>query len=176
MKAHVSNSADEVSLLRDAAAGSNDAFLQLVRAYDGAVLNLAVRVAGSGEHARHVYREVFLKLHRDLVSIEPGTLRNHIYRLAAQVCLNHLRQGRVYGGEHALEVEPLDRTLRTIRPRERIVFELRHYERLGLREVSETLDISVAAAKVAFVRASGRLRCALASTSGRQDAQNSHNR
>jgi RNA polymerase sigma-70 factor (ECF subfamily) len=168
MTTHDGNTAAEVSLLREAAAGSVKAFLRLVRAYDGAVLNLAVRVADSEEHARRVYREVFVELHHDLGSIEPGTLRTHIYRLAAQVCLKHLQQGSAYGREHTSGPGSLDRALRTASPRDRIVFELRHYERLGLHEVSEMLDISAAAAKAAFVRVSLRLRCNLARTSGRQ--------
>ena len=168
MTAHVGNTAGEASLLREATAGSTKAFLQLVRAYDGAVLNLAVRVTCCEEQARHIYREVFVEVHRDLGSIEPGTLRNHIYRLAGRACLEHLRQGRVHGGENMPGVEPLYRVLQTVTPREHIVFELRHYERLGLNEVGEMLDISVAAAKAEFGRVNGRLRCALARTSGRQ--------
>ena len=167
MMAQVGNTADEASLLRQAATGSTKAFLRLVRAYDPAVLNLAVRVAGA-EHARQIYRDVFVELHRELGSIEPGTLRNHIYRLAARVCLKHLQQVRRSGERPARGTEHLDWVLRTVTPLERIVFELRHHERLGLREVSEALDISVAAAKAAFVRISGRLHCALARVSGRQ--------
>jgi hypothetical protein len=82
MTARVSKGPDEITLLRQAADGSVDAFLRLVCKYDGPILNLAVRVAGSWEGAHDIYRRVFLELYRNLPSIKPSALRKWIYRLA----------------------------------------------------------------------------------------------
>jgi RNA polymerase sigma-70 factor (ECF subfamily) len=159
------NRPDEASVVREVLAGSADAFLQLISAYDGAVLNLALRTAGSGEQARHIYCKVFLKLHHNLGSLRPDAIRTWIYRQAAQVCLEHLRQAWSTGGEFRLGMEPLDRALRTLTPRERMALELRLYDRLHPEAVGEALDTTAAGARNALARAIGRLRSALASTS-----------
>jgi DNA-directed RNA polymerase specialized sigma24 family protein len=163
MTARVSKGPDEITLLRQAADGSADAFLRLVSKYDGPILNLAVRVAGSRKGARDIYRRVLLELYRNLPSIKPSALRKWIYRLAAQACLKHLRQAPVSSVEPVCVIEPLDRAMRTITPRKRLVFEL-HYDRLDLDEVSKVLDTTPGAASAALACAIGRLRGALEST------------
>lgn len=168
MSARVRRMPDEITLFQQAVAGSADAFLQLVCKYDRPILNLAVRVAGSSARARHIYREVFLELHRNLPRIEPRALRKWVYRLAAQACLQHLRQTRVSSVEPVFGMEPLERAMQRITPRTRLVFELRHYERLDLNEVSRILDITPGAARTDLASAMGRLRDVLEPTPDRQ--------
>jgi RNA polymerase sigma-70 factor (ECF subfamily) len=158
------NQPGEASLLAEAIAGSTKAFLQLVRPYDGAVLSLAMRVAGHGEQARQIYGKVFLQLHRELGFLKPGSLGKQIYRLAALACLQHLQQAAFSNIDGAASTEPVEQALRTIMPRDRVIFELRHYEQLDLEEVSNVLDISPTVARAAFARTAARLGRALAPT------------
>ena len=58
MPVRTRNTNDEISLLREAAAGSAPAFLGLVQTYDRAVLNLALRATGSSEQAHRIYLDV----------------------------------------------------------------------------------------------------------------------
>jgi RNA polymerase sigma-70 factor (ECF subfamily) len=63
--------------------------------------------------------------------------------------------GRELGARIALALEKLT-------PRERIVFEMRHYEGLRLRTIGEALNISEETAKNTLFRATQKLRAALA--------------
>ena len=54
------------SLVRAAQRGDQDAFEQLVRAYDQSVLRLAMNLLRSPEDARDVYQEAFLRVYRNL--------------------------------------------------------------------------------------------------------------
>ena len=65
--ARVTNQVD--SLIRAAQRGDQDAFEQLVRAYDQSVLRLAMNLLRSPEDARDVYQEAFLRVYQ-----EPGFL------------------------------------------------------------------------------------------------------
>lgn len=149
----------EISLLRKTSAGSVDAFLRLVHTYDRAVLRLALRATGSSELARRIYLDVFLKLRGEAGSAKPESVRARIYRLTAQVCLEHLRS---VSGNGASSADPMDRALQALTPRERMVLELRLYG-LDFEEVAEALDATAAAAASMFARAMGRLRSALGS-------------
>jgi RNA polymerase sigma-70 factor (ECF subfamily) len=55
----------------------------------------------------------------------------------------------------------ISRALRDLTPRERLVFELRHYEGLRLRAIGNVLSISEEAAKNSLFRATRKLRQAL---------------
>ena len=52
---------DNTQLIRDAQHGSADAFEDLVRQYDRAVLRLAVHLTGSPEDGQDIYQEAFLR-------------------------------------------------------------------------------------------------------------------
>jgi len=60
--------ADEKALIRAAQEGDQDAFGQLVRAYDKSVLRLAMNLLHSPEDAQDVYQEAFLRVYRNLNS------------------------------------------------------------------------------------------------------------
>jgi DNA-directed RNA polymerase specialized sigma24 family protein len=50
------------------------------------------------------------------------------------------------------------RALQRLTPRERMVFDLRHFQGLNLRSVSEILNASEASVKMTFYRATRKLR------------------
>ena len=55
----------------------------------------------------------------------------------------------------------IDRTLRELTPRERMVFEMRHYQGMRLRAIGEVLGTSEEAAKNCLFRATQKMRSAL---------------
>ena len=59
---------DEADLIRAAQRGDQDAFEQLVRAYDQGVLRLALNLLRNPDDARDVYQEAFLRAYRNLHS------------------------------------------------------------------------------------------------------------
>ena len=57
---------DEATVIRAVQRGDQDAFEQLVRAYDQSVLRLAMNLLRSPEDARDVYQEAFLRVYRNI--------------------------------------------------------------------------------------------------------------
>jgi RNA polymerase sigma-70 factor (ECF subfamily) len=184
---------DEASLIRAVQRGDQDAFEQLVRAYDQSVLRLAVNLLRSQEDARDVFQEAFLRVFRSIDSFRfDCSFHTWLYRIVTNICLDYLRKRKVRKEESAVidtPEGPLDRmndfeepaahadperNLRNVQlgqriegalggltPRERMVFELRHYQGLRLRNIGEILGTSEEAAKNCLFRATQKMRAVL---------------
>jgi RNA polymerase sigma-70 factor (ECF subfamily) len=181
------------SLIRAAQRGDQDAFEQLVRAYDQSVLRLAMNLLRSPEDARDVYQEAFLRVYRNLDSFRfDCSFHTWLYRIVTNICLDQLRKRKVRKEEPSV-VEtsegPVDRmdafeeeaaaadperalwnrqlkqkiedALQDLTPRERMVFELRHYQGLRLRNIGEILGTTEEAAKNCLFRATQKMRSVL---------------
>src|SRR5689334_5229030 len=92
--ARVSSPVD--ALIRAAQRGDQDAFEQLVRAYDQSVLRLAMNLLQSPEEARDVYQEAFLRVYRNLHAFRfDCSFHTWLYRIVTNICLDHLRKRKV---------------------------------------------------------------------------------
>jgi RNA polymerase sigma-70 factor (ECF subfamily) len=181
------------SLIRAAQQGDQDAFEQLVRAYDQNVLRLAMNLLRSPEDARDVYQEAFLRVYRNLHAFRfDCSFHTWLYRIVTNICLDQLRRRKVRkeesgvvetpGGsidrmetfeEDAAEANPervmwnhqlrsrIENALGDLTPRERMVFELRHYQGLRLRNIGEMLGTTEEAAKNCLFRATQKMRVEL---------------
>jgi RNA polymerase sigma-70 factor (ECF subfamily) len=63
----------------------------------------------------------------------------------------------------------IERAMKRLTPRERLVFELKHYEGLRLRTIGEILDMTEETAKNTLFRGTQKLRSALADLVGRSN-------
>jgi len=184
---------DETALIRAAQEGDQDAFGQLVRAYDQSVLRLAMNLLRSPEDAQDVYQEAFLRVFRNLKNFRfDCSFHTWLYRIVTNLCLDQMRKRKVRK-EESSQIEgtdgPVERMdtfqesraesdpqrsmfagqLRTriqtalsgLTARERMVFELRHYQGLKLRNIGEILGSSEEAAKNCLFRATQKMRVAL---------------
>ena len=184
---------DEATVIRAVQRGDQDAFEQLVRAYDQSVLRLAMNLLRSPEDARDVYQEAFLRVYRNIHTFRfDCSFHTWLYRIVTNICLDNLRKRKVRREESAV-VEtadgPVDRmdsfeqegthanperrfwnsqlgnriktALGDLTPRERTVFELRHYQGLRLRAIGEVLGTSEEAAKNCLFRATQKMRVVL---------------
>jgi RNA polymerase sigma-70 factor (ECF subfamily) len=180
----------DCSLVREAQSGSQAAFEQLVHTYDQAVLRLALRLTGSASDAQDIHQEAFLKAYKKLDGFRfECSFGTWIYRIVTNVCLDHLRKNRARKKNNAIEItddellnqlsddrpgnnpeqQLLDRelgahiskALQRLTPRERMVFDLRHFEGLKLQSVSEILNASEGSIKMTFFRATRKLRLQL---------------
>lgn len=184
---------DEKALIRAAQAGDQDAFGQLVRAYEQSVLRLAMNLLRSPEDAQDVYQEAFLRVYRNLNHFRfDCSFHTWLYRIVTNLCLDHMRKRKVRKEEPA-QMEgkdgPVDRmdtlqesraegdplrsmfagelrerirqALSELSARERMVFELRHYQGLRLRNIGEILGTTEEAAKNCLFRATQKMRVAL---------------
>jgi RNA polymerase sigma-70 factor (ECF subfamily) len=189
--ARVTNQVD--SLIRAAQRGDQDAFEQLVRAYDQSVLRLAMNLLRSPEDARDVYQEAFLRVYKNLDSFRfDCSFHTWLYRIVTNICLDQLRKRKVRKEESAVVETPdgpldrmdafeeeaaesdperslwnrqlknkIDTALGDLTPRERMVFELRHYQGLRLRNIGEMLGTTEEAAKNCLFRATQKMRSVL---------------
>ena len=185
--------ADEKALIRAAQEGDQDAFGQLVRAYDKSVLRLAMNLLRSPEDAQDVYQEAFFRVYRNLKSFRFAcSFHTWLYRIVTNLCLDHMRKRKVRR-EESSQVEGLDgpvdrmdsfqesradgdpqrslfsgelrqginKALSELTARERMVFELRHYQGMKLRDIGEALGTTEEAAKNCLFRATQKMRVAL---------------
>jgi RNA polymerase sigma-70 factor, ECF subfamily len=184
---------DESSVIRAVQAGDQDAFEQLVRAYDQSVLRLALNLLRSPEDARDVYQEAFLRVYRNIHTFRfDCSFHTWLYRIVTNICLDHLRKRKVRREESAVVETPdgpvdrmdsfeheaahsdperrlwnrqlsgrIDAALSDLSARERMVFELRHYQGLRLRTIGDMLGTSEEAAKNCLFRATQKMRVVL---------------
>ena len=185
---------DDARLIRAAQQGNTAAFEQLVQRYDRAILRLTVHLTGSEDDGQDIYQEAFLRAYIHLARFRfECSFYTWIYRIATNLCLDHLRRKRARGYELTITNSPdgeehqlLDRipdqsvgaspernltrrilrehivrALANLSPRERMVFELKHYHGLQLRTVAGILKTTEGTVKNTLFRATHKLRLQL---------------
>ncbi len=184
---------DEAALIRAAQKGDQQAFEQLVRAYDRGVLRLAMNLLRSTDDAYDVYQEAFLRVYKNLDSFRfDCSFHTWLYRIVTNLCLDQLRKRKIRREESTVvetDEGPRDRmdtvtegraqgdpqralmnrqlgarisfVLGELTAKERMVFELRHYQGLRLRAIGEIIGASEEAAKTCLFRATQKMRVAL---------------
>jgi RNA polymerase sigma-70 factor (ECF subfamily) len=181
---------DERSLVIEAQAGNRAAFEELVRRFDRDVLRLAMNLMKRPEDARDVYQEAFLKVYRNLHRFRfECSFYTWLYRIVTNVCLDHLRRRQARPEDQAPEIHlnrldegsrdffEFQRELRPgldperrlmgneirtrLSPRERVVFEMKHYQGLKLRAIGDALGTTEETVKNSLFRATRKLRLEL---------------
>jgi RNA polymerase sigma-70 factor (ECF subfamily) len=156
--------------------GDPRAFDALVRRYQRPVYRLALRYARDGDEADELAQRTFLRVfgHLDRLDVE-GSFRGYLFRVAANLCKNHLRDRArlVFGVPLSLaapEQVPAEERERWQRVREslahlplrqRQVVSLRVDAGLPFAQVAEALGITENNAKVTYHHAVKRLRSML---------------
>src|SRR5574340_620133 len=186
---------DDTTLIREAQQGNSEAFGELAKHYDQAILRLTFQVTRSEHDAQDVYQDVFLRAFQNVSRFKfQCSFYTWIYRIAINLCTDHLRKRRYRSEVSTHGVSPAgeeydffdrvrdertgsnpDRSLaqrelahsigaalNRLSPRERVVFEMKHYQGLRLRTVAEILDTTEGTAKNILYRATQKLRLALA--------------
>ncbi len=98
-------------LIQEAKAGQATAFARLIQLHERLVLRYAQRILLNREAAKDAAQEVFIRLHKNLGSIdEKRDLRAWLYRTTSNVCYDILRRNQQ---DLAIDliVEPVDETL-----------------------------------------------------------------
>jgi len=178
----------DLALAERCRANEPGAFEELYHLHAPRLFGLACRLVGRTE-AEDVLQEIFLVAHRKL-SLYKGeaALGTWLFRLATNVCLDHLRSR---GARFAQLTEPLDedaatgrtqgavlgvvdrmdleRALTTLPGGARTVFVLHDVEGFEHREIGELLGISDGTSKSQLHKARMRLRTVL--SAGRRPAE-----
>ncbi|RME80759.1 MAG: sigma-70 family RNA polymerase sigma factor, partial [Caldilineae bacterium] len=166
----------EQGWIRQALAGDQSAFANLVEAYQRPVYNLCYRMLGNAEEAQDAAQETFLRCFIHLHRYDPSRkFLNWILSIASNHCVDRLRRRRikwlsledapfveqipapavnpqrhVEQNEQAAQVQ---QWLEQLPPDYRLPLILLYWYGLSYEEIADTLEISVAAVKSRLHRA-----------------------
>ena len=180
--------ADELALVERCRRGDLGAFEELYKAHSGRLYSLTCRMLGNQADAEDLLQDIFLSAHRKLDSFRgESALGTWLYRLATNLCLDHLRSRAARTGQltDALDDEPgladagsrrlaeqtvtrmdLERALTQLPEGCRAAFVLHDVEGLEHREVADALGIAEGTSKSQVHKARLRLRARLGKRRG----------
>lgn len=161
------------------------AFEQLAHRYDRQVLSIVSLYSRDADDAEDMYQEAFLRVYRGLAGFRGTSLfSTWLYRVVTNVCLSHLRKGRnvehvslerdmvgqavaatASSGETPERLrqnremfEHVNSALATLPDQQRLVFILRHFQELKLREIADAMDCAEGTVKRYLYLATQKLR------------------
>lgn len=168
---------DDADLLVAHLAGDAQAFSALVRRYERPVYRLALRYARDADEAEDLAQRTFLRVLAHAGDLRPGQpFAAYLFRIAANLCKNHLRDRArlVFGlpleaaapdagaSPDALEAQQrrskMREALARLPQRQRQVVSLRVDAELPFAQIAEALGITENNAKVNFHYAVKRLQ------------------
>jgi RNA polymerase sigma-70 factor (ECF subfamily) len=174
---------DELALVERCRQGDLAAFEEIYRTHAGRLYSVACRLVGNPADADDLLQDIFLAAHRKLDSFRgESALGTWLYRLATNLCLDHLRSKAVRANqltdalddEHGLSDAAsrglaertvtrmdLERALAKLPDGCRAAFVLHDIEGLEHREVAEILGIAEGTSKSQVHKARLRLRALL---------------
>jgi len=170
------NAKDDAALVAECLGGSNRAFETLVRKYERAVYNVALRMLGQPEDAEDVTQTVFVKAYEKLDTYDSAhQFFSWIYRIAINESINHSKRAKRIqeyesGMTPSLETAP-DRSydqgdlaevvagaIKELSIDYRIVIVLRHYHDFSYQEIAEILSVPEKTVKSRLFTARQRLK------------------
>ena len=163
------------SLLTQARAGDSGAFAALVRAHQGSVFSIGLRMLNRRDAAEDLAQDVFLQLYRKLGDIESlEHLGFWLRRVAANLAIDWLRrlpytstqpleEGAHVAAQESAPQDPLmdrelARLLNELSPHARAVMLLRYQEDHDLSDIGAMLDMPVNTVKSHIKRSLTTLR------------------
>ena len=178
-----SSRTEELALVERCLAGDLAAFETIYRTHSGRLYSVACRVLGNPTDAEDLLQEIFLAAHRKLESFRgESALGTWLYRLAMNLCLDHLRSRASRSGqvtdslddefglddvgsrrlaERTVAKMDLERALAQLPEGCRAAFVLHDVEGLEHREVAAALGIAEGTSKSQVHKARMRLRAML---------------
>jgi len=195
---------DDNAIIDGMSRGDQRAFRELVERYKKRVYYLALDMAGNPVDAEDISQDVFLKVYRSFSTFRRGAkLGSWLYRVTYNASIDHLRsrglapepvadevlESRSREGEAPAQARASDpvaaaeagqlqariaAALDKISPQEKAVFVLRHYEELKLRDIAETLGLSIGSVKSYLFRAVHKLQKELGGPAGISGLEASH--
>ena len=129
---------------------------------DRAVLRLVLSVTGGEREASDLYQEIFAKLHADWnEAVAHESFQLLAFRAAATRCLEYLQGAEQHPRSGRRSCSQTASALALLTPRERLVFDLKHFLGFRLMTIAEILDANEAGVNKVFCRAARKLSFAL---------------
>lgn len=169
---------DEMAWIVQAQNGSDEAFTNLVEAYQTPVYNLCYRMLGEPEAAEDAAQETFLKVYQNLARYDRGRpFATWLLSIAAHHCIDRLRRRRFVSfsidADDEAQTELPDRSaadpetetvrrqeqahlhqlLQSLEPTDRAALILRYWNDCSEIEIAQALTLTVPAVKSRLHRA-----------------------
>ena len=180
------NCAEKI-LLERVRKGDDAGFAELVASHSPRLLALAWRLVGNRDDAEDITQEAFIRLHRHIGGFRgESSLATWLHQTVSRLAIDHLRRRkvreRIFFFRHSEEeADPMDLVadpapspgqqvqaaevgrriagaLHKLSARQRVVFTLRHYEEMPLRDIATTLGLEEGTVKSHLHRAVQLLR------------------
>jgi len=171
---------DETALVQRAQEGSPDAFKLLFEDNKRRIMSLAYQYTKNIEDSEDIMQDTFIKAYHSLERFKIGADTNFsvwLYRIGINCSIDHLRKNKKQkdkimpkddmdrlsappntsnpdDAHHRREVrEKLEQVLDTLTQRQRMIFILKHYQELSIKEIAEYMDCSEGSVKKQLFRA-----------------------
>ena len=164
-------------LARALVAGNAWATVETWRRFAPMVMMMAARALGSESEAEDLAQEVFQRVFRKAKTLrDPDSLRSFVFSFAVRVVRSELRRRMTRSwlsfhepevfvdlGSATMDVESRDllrkfyALLDRLAPRDRLVFALRHLERMTVEEIAASMELSPSTVKRALGHATSKL-------------------
>jgi len=171
---------NEAELIQDAQRGDTVSFRALFEANKRKIYALAYQYSQNTQDTEDIFQETFIKAFNKLKTFRPGkdtSFSAWIYRIGINCSIDHLRRVKTRRelGEDSIDLtklteaqpafdpeqtqrcreifEQTEEVLNILSPRQRMVFILRHYQQMSLREIAEYLDCTEGCVKKQLFRA-----------------------
>jgi RNA polymerase sigma-70 factor (ECF subfamily) len=184
------DSLSDAELAGAAAAGSEDAFREIVSRFERSMFGLVLRMVRDRPTAEDLVQEAFVKAYRGLGGYDPRRkLSSWLFKIAHNTAIDHLRRSEldtvpIDAGDpeatdyHAIlsdpdAASPFDRALRSdlgealeaaverLRPEYREVIVLRHQEGMAYEEIADVAGLPLGTVKTYIHRARKELAALL---------------
>jgi RNA polymerase sigma-70 factor (ECF subfamily) len=176
---------DEIALVQSAQEGSADAFKLLFEDNKRRILSLAYQYTKNLEDSEDIVQDTFVKAYHALEKFNIGAETNFsawLYRIGINCSIDHLRKNKKQkdnimptddidglsaptntsnpdNTHHKREVrEKLEQVLDILTKRQRMIFILKHYQELSIKEIAEYMECSEGSVKKQLFRAISVMR------------------
>jgi len=169
---------DEKELVSRAKAGDRRAFDELVRKYKDMMFALTYRMTGNREAALDLVQDTFFAAYRGLKKFrEDAGFSSWLYRIASNRSLNYLNRRKLinflpigesthrepsYEMEDKASYNELSKEMKSaidsLPPKQKLVFNLRFYEKMPFGEIASVLNKSESTVKTNYQKAVEKLR------------------
>ena len=126
--------------------GDSAAFQELVYDYEPLVLRVALYVTGSQEAAQQIYCWVFKDAFVSVNRLNPGSsVFIWLYRILVRRCLEHCRRHPYVIASDCSDKDfesRLRMAVSSLAPNERVIFQLKQYQRLKIRTLAEIFNVT----------------------------------
>jgi RNA polymerase sigma-70 factor, ECF subfamily len=170
-------SASDGELARGLVTGDSWATAEAWRRFAPMVLMMAARALGSESEAEDIAQEVFHRVFRKAKTLrDPDSLRSFVFSFAVRVLKSELRSKMTRSwlsfrepevfvdlGSETMDVESRDllrkfyALLDRLSPRDRLVFALRHLERMTVEEIAASMELSPSTVKRSLAHATSKM-------------------